>query len=126
MKISRIFPFVLATAALAASAHADIVVFSNGRTLKVSGYKATEERMELTLPSGGTMFVPLARVERVVDDEVVPEVVVEEVREVGEFPHRGWKFDEARLPLFHSRYDELITRVSRKYDVDASLVSAVI
>lgn len=112
--------------AVATEAAAGIVVFTNGRTMKVSGYQAKDDQIELTLQSGGTMMVALSRVQNVLDDEVVPEKVVEEVREVGQFPTRVWGYDSRRPPLFASRYDALIVEAAKKFDVDAALVSAVI
>ena len=128
MTIRRTLPLLATAVALAfsASARADIVIFTNGRTLKVESYAAVDERMNLTLPSGGKITVALNRIDRVVDDEVVPAVVVEEVREYGEFPQRSWEFDEKSQPLFNSKYDKLIVAAARKHNVDAALVSAVI
>jgi soluble lytic murein transglycosylase-like protein len=87
--------------------------------------------MQLTLKSGGAITVPLARIDRVVDDEVVPAVIVEEVKKVvekegGIFPTRSWRYDEARGPIFKSKFDKLIVEAAKKFDVDAALVSAVI
>jgi hypothetical protein len=128
MKIYRILPVAafLTVAVAAGELRADIVIFQDGRTLKVDSYNAREERMELTLSSGGRMEVALARIERVVDDEVVPEEVVEEVRRVGEFPQRSWGYSEQSAPRFSSKYNELIIAAAKKYDVDAGLISAVI
>ena len=128
MRSRRALPLLslLACLAGASALRADIVVFSDGRTLKVKSYAATEERMELVLPSGGSLNVALTRIERIVDDEVVPEVVVEEVRKTGSFPQRNWRYSEKRAPLFKSKYDQLIIDAGKKFDVDAALISAVI
>jgi membrane-bound lytic murein transglycosylase B len=116
-----------ALALLAASARADIAVFTGGRTMKVSAYQVHEQSMDLTLASGGRMTVPLQRIERIVDDEVAPPAVVAEVKkEGGEFPKRSWHFDENSGPKFNSKYDKLIIKAAKHFDVDAGLVSAVI
>ncbi|HXI14183.1 MAG TPA: lytic transglycosylase domain-containing protein [Thermoanaerobaculia bacterium] len=112
---------------------ADIVLFSDGRSMKVSSYRTEGSSIELALASGGTLLVPLERVERILDDEVIP--VVPEVAKVeppasvlptAVFPTRSWKFNEENKPLFKSKYNDVILAAAKKFDVDASLVSAVI
>ena len=116
----------------AANANASIAIFTDGRTIKVTGYRASEQSIELSLASGGMMQLPLARIERIIDDEFVPQPVVTailksaEAVDDGVFPKRSWKYDASRKPIFSSRYDSLIIAAARKYDVDAALVSAVI
>jgi hypothetical protein len=75
--IKRLLPFI-AFLALASPAGASIALFVDGRAMKVSAYKLVgESDMQLTLKSGGAITVPLARIDRVVDDEVVPVAIVE-------------------------------------------------
>jgi len=70
------------------------------------------------------------RVERIVDDEVVPVEIVAEIKKAveheGIFPKLSWRYDEKRGPIFKSKYDKLIVEAAKKFDVDAALVSAVI
>ena len=127
--MKRIF---LATALLviAQAASASIAVFTDGRTMKVSGFKAREDAMELTLSSGGSFTVPLSRIDRIVDDEIVPQQIVEEVKKIveaeGIFPKKSWRYSEASKPIFKSKFDATIIEAAKKFDVDAALVSAVI
>lgn len=110
-------------------ASASIAIFSDGRNMKISAYKVDEEFVHLTLQSGGTMSLPLTRVDRIVDDEVItPEVVAEvkKIAEEGVFPKRSWRFDEKRAPIFRTKFDKIIVDAARHFDVDAALVSAVI
>jgi membrane-bound lytic murein transglycosylase B len=129
--IKRLLPFI-ALLALASSAHASIVLFVDGRAMKISAYKVVgESDMQLTLASGGAITVPLARVDRIVDDEVVPAAIVAEVKkavekEGGIFPTRSWRYDDKRGPIFKSKFDQIIVDAAKKFDVDAALVSAVI
>ncbi|HUP44477.1 MAG TPA: lytic transglycosylase domain-containing protein [Thermoanaerobaculia bacterium] len=112
-----------------AVASAAIAVFSDGRNMKIDGYAVEADLVHLTLEGGGSVSIPLARVERIVDDEIVtPEVVaeVEEVAGAGIFPRRSWRYDPSRAPLFKSKYDAEIVRAAKHFDVDAALVSAVI
>jgi len=129
--LKRLLPFI-ALAALATPAGASIALFVDGRSMKISEYKIVgETNVQLTLKSGGAITVPLTRVDRIVDDEIVPAAIVEEVKKAveldgGIFPTRSWRYDEARGPIFKSKFDKLIIEAAKKFDVDAALVSAVI
>ncbi len=58
-------------AGLATSADAELVLMTNGHFLKVRAYELVgQNRMKLTLPSGGKMTLSLNRIERIIDDEV--------------------------------------------------------
>ena len=120
---------ILALAA-ALPAGASIALFTDGRAMKISAYKLAGDNMELTLKSGGVMTLPLARIERIVDDEVVTVEVAAVVQKVieqeGIFPKHSWRYDPARGPIFKSKYDATIVEAAKKFDVDAALVSAVI
>jgi soluble lytic murein transglycosylase-like protein len=124
---------VLISAAVSSTASAGIALFTDGRSMKVSAYKLiSEESIELTLKSGGMITVPLARVDRIVDDEVadvIPPAVIAEVQklvEEGVFPKKSWRYSETSGPIFHSKYDKIIIEAAKKFDVDAALVSAVV
>ncbi len=129
--IKRLLPFI-ALVALASPAGASIALFVDGRAMKISAFKVIGENdMQLTLKSGGAITVPLTRIDRVIDDEVVPPAIVEEVKKVvekegGIFPTRSWRYDDKRGPIFKSKFDKLIVEAAKKFDVDAALVSAVI
>jgi hypothetical protein len=126
-------PFLIVFALLAVMparvASAAIAVFSDGRTMKIAAYQVDDELVRLKLQSGGEMALPVARLERIVDDEVItPEVVaeVEKIAEEGVFPKRSWRYSENRTPIFRSPFDKTIVEAARHFDVDAALVSAVI
>jgi hypothetical protein len=105
-------------------------VFSDGRTMKIAGYEISDELVRLTLNGGGEMSLPINRVERIVDDEIVTPEVVAEVKKIeeegGVFPKRSWKYQPDRTPIFNSKFDTTIIAAARHFDVDAALVSAVI
>jgi hypothetical protein len=116
---------------LAIPASASIAVFADGRNTKIEGYTVEAELIHLTLQGGGTMSIPLTRIERIVDDEVVPAAVVAEVEKVveeqgGVFPKRSWRYSDESKPLWSSKYNDIIVEAAKKFDVDAALVSAVI
>lgn len=126
-----LIPMAFMAVLAATTARASIAVFVDGRTMKVAAFKALdEETMQLTLTGGGSISVPLRRVDRIIDDEVVPDKIVEEVKKIvaeeGIFPKRSWRYDEASTPIYKSKFDKVIVEAARKFDVDAALVSAVI
>lgn len=115
--------------ALAVPASASIAVFTDGRSMKIASYKVEDDTIRLTLHGGGAMSIPLARIDRIVDDEIATPEVVAEVKKIAEsglFPKRTWRYDQSSKPLFKSKFDKLIDEAARHFDVDAALVSAVI
>ena len=121
----------LAVLLLAIPASASIAVFADGRNTKIEAYEVEEELIHLTLQGGGKLSLPLTRIERIVDDEIVPAEVVEEVQKIveeqgGVFPKRSWRYSEHSQPLWQSKYNDIIVAAAQKFDVDAALVSAVI
>ena len=116
--------------AAALPASASIALFTDGRSMKISGYKVVEANaIELTFKNGGAMTMPLTRIERILDDEIIEVEKAPEVKkmiEEGVFPKRSWHYNAARGPMFRSKYDQMIVDAAKKFDVDAALISAVI
>ena len=123
---------VVLVLAAAIPAGASIAVFVDGRSVKISSFRTVgDDAMELSLRSGGSLTVPLIRIDRIIDDEVTTPEVAAEVRRIvedhiGVFPHRSWHFNQSSGPIFRSRFNDMIVEAARKFDVDAALVSAVI
>ena len=126
----RTLILLLATLLFASTASASIALFSDGRNMKIEAYAVEDDTIHLTMLGGGQLSMPIARIERIVDDEIVTAEVVEEVRKIvedgGVFPQRSWRFSENSQPLWQSKYNDIIMEAARKWDVDAALVSAVI
>ncbi|MHB0970411.1 MAG: lytic transglycosylase domain-containing protein [Thermoanaerobaculia bacterium] len=122
----RLLVLLAVSLAFVPMAQAEIAVFTDGRSLKITGYETTDDVVELTLKSGGKVHLPIERVERILDDEVVAEDVVAEIKADGVLPQRSYRFQETSRPLFASKFDDKIVEAARKFDVDAALVSAVI
>jgi len=127
------FRFLLATllagAGLLASvpaARAELVVFGDGRVVKAEGYRVLDDELEIRLPGGGSYRVDLARVDRIVDDEVVVDSVAVEERGFPRAAAYDLSYSAGRKPLFGSAYDALIEREAKRWNVDASFVSALI
>lgn len=130
--MKRIVLLAILSLAAATQASASIAVFTDGRAMKIANFQMVNEgTLQLTLKGGGSFTVPLERVDRIVDDEVVEAAVVAEVKKIveeqgGVFPKRSWRYSEESAPLFNSRFDQIIKDAAKKFDVDAALVSAVI
>ena len=114
--------FILAGAT---AARADLVILTDGSVLKVTAFAAEEETAVLTFAMGGSMRMSLLRVERVVDDEVVPEPEkAAEVLEITALNYPVHFFEGAAAPP--TAYADLILAAAKKYKVNPALVAAVI
>lgn len=126
MRARRPFLATLTLAALLpASLAADLVILTDGSVLKVSGFEARNGDAVLSFAKGGQMTLPMLRVERVLDDEVVPEAetAVEQMAEgAADFPLR---FSADQKPPA-TRYGELIYAAAKRHEMNPDLVAAVV
>lgn len=112
--------------AVALPASAEIAVFTDGRTQKIAAYEVSGERVGLVLDSGARIDVPILRVERIVDDEIV-EAAEEAVAELPSlFPKRSWRYDEATIVTVPPGWEAIIREAAKTHDVDPALVAAII
>jgi len=103
-----------------APAPAELVVLTGGEVLKVSGYEVTGEPDPLA--TGGELVLPLLRVERIVEDEIVdatpvPEPVAESPFTLGFVPGQAFA-----VPRFAT---EIATAAAR-HDLNPRLLAAVV
>ena len=112
----------------ARAARAELVVFEDGRVVKAARYEVRGDELEIGLPGGGSFSVEMARVERIVDDEVAPPAAVAEVTPPKTEPPLVYDlgYRHERKPLFGTPYDSIIAAEAKRYNVDAALVSALI
>jgi soluble lytic murein transglycosylase-like protein len=109
--------------AAAPAARAELVVLDNGHWLKVAHYRLDGSTARLTLPSGGRLTLPLGRIERVVDDEIVPEPEPEEALEPG--PGLDPYFTEGQgAPA--TPYGREIFEAAQRHALNPELVAAVV
>jgi soluble lytic murein transglycosylase-like protein len=106
--------------ATAAPARAELVVLTGGEVVKVAAYEAVDEDARLTLPAGGTMILPLLRIERVVDDEIVPAP-----EPAPAAPGIAVRFDAAQ-PVPEGPYGALMYEAARRHALNPQVVAAVI
>lgn len=113
---------VLLAIAGAPTARAELVVLATGAVMKVDTYEVVGERIRLTLPSGGEVVLPMLHIDRIVDDEVVPEPPPPPVSAPLDFP-LVWTPQSATPPV---KYGELIATTAARHGVNPELVAAVI
>ncbi|MEQ1911367.1 MAG: transglycosylase SLT domain-containing protein [Vicinamibacterales bacterium] len=116
---------VVCLLAVAQTAHAEIVFFSNGRTMSVRSHRAEGDRLVLSLRSGGEMVVDAALVAEVGPDEV-PYPEPAEIVAVPDVPASVGPTAVPVRPVVSPVFEPLIRRVAAEQGVDVSLVRAVI
>ena len=129
--VGRAFGRVAATAvavvvcllAVAQTAQAELVYFSNGRTMSVRSHREEGDRLVLSLRSGGEMVVDRAIVADVGPDEV-PYPEPAEIVALPEAP--AAVVGPTAVPVVSPVFEPLIRRVAAEQGVDVSLVRAVI
>jgi hypothetical protein len=109
-------------------ARAELVILTDGSVFKVKGYEAEGEEARMTMAFGGRMTLPIARVERVVDDEVVPEPEPSPVAvavATPEPPPMPLRFAENQ-PVPEGPYGPIIYETARRHQVNPRVIAALI
>jgi len=109
-------------------ARAELVVLTDGNVLKVKDYEAVGEQAWITLSFGGRMTVPIERVERVVDDEVVPAPPADPVDTAvadAPSPPIPLRFADDQ-PVPEGPYGGLIYEAAKRHSVNPQIVAALI
>lgn len=120
-------PVFAAALLVPGGAAADLVVFEDGRHLKVDGYAADGDFLELRFHGGGRLVVSLDRVERIVDDEVdwpapEPPPRIED----DAVPFRSVRRPATGPPLGLPAYEEIVRAAAARHGIDPALVAAVV
>lgn len=131
-RISRLSLVVPAFLALVLSglvpACAELVVLNDGRFLKVKSYEVAGEQARLDLFRGGRVTLAIDRVERIVDDEVLPEPephpAAAVVAEAAPMPIQ-LRFEETQA-IPEGPYGALIYETARRHQVNPQVVAALI
>jgi hypothetical protein len=120
---------VVAAGAAAHTAHADLVILSDGGVLKIKTYELLDtDRARLTLLSGGRLTLALTRIERVVDDEVAPDPVPMPPKTAGaaaSLPQLPLRFDPSQ-PVPDGPWGAMIYETARRHALNPWVVAAVI
>ncbi|HXO19629.1 MAG TPA: lytic transglycosylase domain-containing protein [Thermoanaerobaculia bacterium] len=118
---------ILALAAgvcLAGAARGELVILAGGEVVKAAAYETDGEQARVTLPSGGRLTLAIERVERVVDDEVVPAPPAPVAAAVA--PAALPLAFDASQPVPEGPYGDLIYQAARRHSINPQIVSAVI
>ncbi len=113
-------PWIAAIAAIVSPARAELAILADGSWLKVTAYEVQDRRVRFDLPAGGRLTLSIERVERIVDDEIVPEE--ERIEEDGAFVVAFRDTDE--VP--ETPYGELIYETARRHEMSPSLIAAMV
>jgi hypothetical protein len=119
---------VLSGILLAAALPAEgvLVVFSDGRLLRVETYQLEdEERIALSLPGGGTITIPLELVDRIVDEEYERPQPGAAASTLDAGPRRSIRAFEGKLPA-SALFSKEILEAATAHRVDPVLIAAVI
>ena len=111
----------------AAAAGAELAILTSGHRYKVTewellrrGEAVDAERIRLTLEGGGAVTLPLLRVERIVDDEIVEAPPPDSPAEPGfTFDYRPGQTAPA------TPYGELFLEVGREHELNPDLLAAL-
>ncbi len=106
-------------AAAAAPAPGELVILGGGRVLKAEGYRVEGRRAVIELPGGGILELPLMRVDRVVDDEIVPDPEP--------LPDPGFAADYRDSDTVpETPFGELIFAAAKRHRLNPLLVAAMV
>ena len=97
---------------------AELAVLTNGSVLKVDGHELENGAMRLDLPNGGSLILPILRIERIVDDEVPPEP-----EPLPEPPGFDLGFLGQRIDK--SSYADLIVAAAQRHELNPQLLQAM-
>ena len=134
MHSSRAWKTTLAAVAFAAalfarSAAAALVIFEDGRHVHVTSFEVIDERVSLTLDGGGSMWIPLDRVDRIVEDEVEPApppVAAVPAPPVIPAIRRSIRVADRPAAFPVAPFEDFILAAAREHRIDPALISAVI
>jgi len=97
---------------------AELAVLTNGSVLKVDAYRLDGDRMSLDLAGGGSLTLPMERIERIVDDEIQPEA--EPIPEPVGF-RLGWTGQLIET----TKYADLIRAAAQRFELNPQLLQAM-
>lgn len=120
MKLRHLYAAAAAALVFAAAAGAELVILPEGGFLRVAAYEVEGDRVRLTLPNCGRLVMALARVERILADEIVETPAAEPAPLAFSL-----RFDPS-----HQRpetpYGELIYAAAERHALNPALVAAVV
>jgi hypothetical protein len=129
------FPRLLASGVLllgfaAVPARADLVILTDGSVMKVAAFEAEGDQAHLTFPTGGVMTMAIERVDRVLDDEVVPEPdpprAAQATAVAAAAPVVPLRFEEKQAKVPEGPYGAMIFEAAKRHSINPQVVAALI
>ena len=124
--VSRVAAAAVVLVLCAPSVGAELAVLTNGYRYKVTAWELLErsgtnvERIRLTLENGGSVTLPLMRIERILDDEIGEEPPPEPPPQAGfSLDYRSGQTAPA-VP-----YGELFLEIGREHELNPDLLAAM-
>ena len=116
---------------MALPARAELVILVDGSVMKVAGFEASDDQALLELATGGRMTLPIDRVDRVIEDEVIPEpeppkTLVQEVAEELRVASVPLHFEETQARVPDGPYGPMIFEAAKRHSVNPQVVAALI
>jgi Transglycosylase SLT domain len=108
---------------------AALVIFEDGRHVHVTGFEVIDDRVSLALDGGGSMSIPLDRVDRIVEDEVEPAPpppAVVPILPLIPVIRRSIRVADRPAALPVAPFENFILAAAREHRIDPALISAVI
>lgn len=122
--------FLLLGFGAVAPARAELVILVDGNVMKVAGFEADGDMARLTFASGGLMTMAIDRVERVIDDEYIPEPdppkPIQAIAEAVKAAVIPLHFEEARAKVPDGPYGAMIFEAAKRHSLNPQVVAALI
>jgi soluble lytic murein transglycosylase-like protein len=109
--------------AVSSPARAELVVLTDGEILKVALYETDGEQAVLAFDHGGRLTLPIGRIERVVDDEVIP--APEPAAELPPASPVNLAFEESQ-PVPEGPFGPLIYDAAKRHALNPRVVAALV
>ncbi len=102
------------------AARADLIVLTDGGTIKVTGYESRGDQVILQLPTGGSITLSIERIDRAIPDEIESDATPPPPPP----PSFNLRFVEGHTPP-ETPYGGPIFEVARRHGLNPELVAAV-
>ena len=128
----RLFvPGLLLLGLAAVPARADLVILTDGSVMKVAGFQADGDQARLMFATGGMMTMSIDRVDRVIEDEYVPEpdppkVAAQAAAEAIKAAAIPLHFEEAQAKVPEGPYGAMIFETAKRHSLNPQVVAALI
>lgn len=115
----------------AVPARAELVILTDGSVMKVAGFQADGDQARILYAAGGSMTMPIDRVDRVLDDEYTPPsdpppAVAQAQAEALKMAAIPLHFEEAKAKVPDGPYGAMIFAAAKRHSLNPQVVAALI